>query len=171
MDNGVNSQTAASQSSHHGFAARALTALTVQPTSAGQDTSALPVERALTNAQRLRMKLARASLAAEDNSEENKAVNQAPIPLNSDAAQWPTLGESRLMGKKGKTKKSIKQGLKLGDTPGPEPYQGPNPGSGSGIPTGVCANPEDNSYFASTGSAPLAKDKDGLAKLFDKYRG
>jgi hypothetical protein len=33
------------------------------------------------------------------------------------------------------------------------------------------ANSKANSYFASNGSAPLAKEKDTLAKLFEKYRG
>jgi hypothetical protein len=36
---------------------------------------------------------------------------------------------------------------------------------------GQNANPKTNSYFASNGSAPLAKEKDSLAKLFEKYRG
>jgi hypothetical protein len=36
---------------------------------------------------------------------------------------------------------------------------------------GQNANPKINSYFASNGSAPLAKEKDSLAKLFEKYRG
>jgi hypothetical protein len=37
--------------------------------------------------------------------------------------------------------------------------------------TGQDANPEAHSYYASNGSAPLAKEKDILGKLFEKYRG
>jgi hypothetical protein len=33
------------------------------------------------------------------------------------------------------------------------------------------ANFPSNSYFASNGTAPLAKEKDALGKLFEKYRG
>jgi hypothetical protein len=33
------------------------------------------------------------------------------------------------------------------------------------------ADSQPNSYFASNGSAPLAKERDTLAKLFDSYRG
>jgi len=193
IDSDSDPQTATREARQE-LAGRASTALAAQSDWAEQDTSTPHVERPMTNAERLAIKLANAELVEEDeHSEENKPMNQAPIPLNSDTAQWPSLGESRHMGKKGNTKKSTKQDIKLGGTPGPKPDQGPNPGSGSTprprlfratihtnvdwniilqqMTTDFSANPRNNSYFASTGSAPLAKDKDGLAKLFDKYRG
>ena len=33
------------------------------------------------------------------------------------------------------------------------------------------ANAALNSYFGSNGTVPMAKEKDALAKLFEKYRG
>jgi len=194
MGNGVDSQTESRQASQE-ISARASTALAAKSNWADQDPSKPPVERPLTNAERFAMKLAKAELAEDEkeDAKDNYAMIQAPMPLHSDAAQWPSLSESSLVGKKGKTKKGVRGDLKASL----------NPGSGSRprlqyLPAGVLAqvdwsiirpqvttnlgrdiasrpetnaNPKDNSYFASNGSAPLAKDKDSLAKLFEKYRG
>ena len=182
-------------------------ALPPQSTWGNIEKSQLPAERPLTNAELLAKKLVKAELAEEAASNRNDSILQPPIPPPSDATQWPSLGESRLIGARGKNKKGTKEGPKLGGTTGPKADQGPDAGSGSrtGLTNpstrlsaldntnrnagqssqqinneskddinsrhGQNADPKSNSYFASTGSAPLAKEKDSLAKLFEKYRG
>jgi hypothetical protein len=140
------------------------------------------VRRPLTKANHLASRHAEAS-QSEETPFNSLDPSQLPPPSN-DTSSWPTLSESRPETKRGKAKKGTKP--EPSSEPEPKPGIGPEaenetkpeavPGqenaiSGSDFECEQNANPKANSYFASNGSAPLAKEKDNLGKLFEKYRG
>jgi hypothetical protein len=140
------------------------------------------VKRPPTKADRLASRYAEAS-QSEEGPFNPMHASQLPPPTN-DTSSWPALSESKPEIKRGKAKKGTKLELKSE----PEPKLGvgsevenetkpeaiseqETPEPGSVIEREQNANPKANSYFASNGSAPLAKEKDTLGKLFEKYRG